>query len=132
MSDLLSAASLLMTVIAILYSLWYPELTRTLEIKPAKYKEDNVGPMKQVQNIWLAKALPLSIMALIVTLVFMPDAIRICFESYNEWSSKGNTAISYDAVRTAYVVVFIFSLILASYVIMISLKIWNLRGDLRK
>ena len=133
MSDLLSAASLLMAVIAILYSLWYPELTKVLEIKPAKYKDDNVGPMKQVQRVLLAKALPLSLMALIVALVFLPDAIKICVEAYNGCATKGCAAIkSYDAVRTAYVLVFTFSLVLAFYVFTLSFKIWQLWRDLKK
>lgn len=133
MSDLLSAASLLMAVIAILYSLWYPELAKALEIKPAKYTADNIAAMKQVQRVLLSKAIPLSMMALIVAIVFAPDAIKICLEIYTEFAASGCTAIKkYDAVRTAYVLVFIFSVVLASYVLILSCKIWKLWHDLQK
>lgn len=133
MSDLLSAASLLMTVIAILYSLWYPELTKILEIKPSQYKEDNIGPMRQVLRVLLGKALPLSVMALIVAFVFLPDAVKICIEGYTEFKIKGcNAFINYDAVRTAYVLVFTFSIVLALYVVTVSWKVLQLWRELRR
>lgn len=133
MSDLLSAASLLMAVIAILYSLWYPELTKILEINPSQYKENNVGPMKQAQRVLFGKALPLSGMALVVAFVFLPDAVSICIESYTEIKMKGCTTIkNYDAVRTAYVLVFTFSIVLASYVVTVSYRIWQLWRKLGK
>jgi uncharacterized membrane protein YgcG len=133
MSDLLSAASLLMAVIAILYSLWYTELTKLLEIQPAKYKEDNSASRKQVYNTFYSKSLPLSIMAIIVAFVFCPDAVRICIESLAKYQLKGWSAIKdYDAVRTAYVLVFVFSSILASYICRLSWKIWRLLLKLGK
>lgn len=122
-----------MAVIAILYSLWYPELTKALEIEPKKYKEDNVASCVIVKQVFFGKAIPLSLMALSVAMIFFPDAIKIFTASAVYYAEGGTVGISnYDAVKTAYCFVFLFSFILAAYILKITVQMGFLWKKLRK
>ena len=116
MSDLLAASSLLATVIAILFSLWYPELTSALALVAAPKKEDNVAKRQHVHAVLLSKAIPLMIFAVLVALVFIPDCIKILLEAGSQFLRYGTAAIhNYDSVRTAFLLVVFASAYLAIY-----------------
>lgn len=132
MSDLLSAASLLMAVIAIIYSLWYPELTEKLNIYPKPHKEDNVADCQLVKMALISKAIPLSILALLIALTFLPDAVKIALEAMSTYKIHGAASINlYNAVKTAYFLVSIVSVALAFYIIVLMLKLFSLWRSLR-
>lgn len=116
MSDLLSASSLLMAIATILFSLWYPEIEKALEIVPSKYRNDNEDSRRTVTAVLFSKAIPVSMMALAVALIFLPDALQIAKKSYWAYVRNGLTAFeNYDAVRTAYCLVTVLSALLAGY-----------------
>jgi hypothetical protein len=124
MSDLLSASSLLLAIAAILFSLWHPEITSALKIIPENHKEDNVGARAVVTSVIVSKALPVAVVSLAVTLIFLPDAIRLTKESFEIFQKIGYSVVkNYDAVRTAYCFVTLLSAVLALYV-------WVLLGKL--
>lgn len=131
MGDLLSASSLLMAIAAILFSLWYAEIAKALEIVPKQHREDNVAAIKAVTSILLVKALPVAIMALTIALIFTPDAFKIAKESFLVYEQSGYEALEkYDAVRTAYCFVTILSAVLAIYIWVLVAKLWLLRKQL--
>lgn len=131
MSDLLSASSLLMAIAAILFSLWYAEISKALEITPRTHREDNAAARSTVTAVLITKAIPVACMALAVALIFLPDAIKLARESLHVYQDLGYTAFKkYDAVRTAYCFVTILSLALAIYMLALVGKLWNLRRKL--
>ena len=132
MSDLLSAATLLVAVVTILYSLWYAEIKNILAIIPKQRSEDNVRDCAKVKQLFFAKALPLTFMAIMVAVIFTPDAIRILLAALDTFRSHGISSIwLYDAVRTAYCFVFIISLVLAIHATVLTRKAWDLWKLLR-
>lgn len=131
MSDLLSASSLLMAIAAILFSLWYGEIDKALEISPKNHKEDNVAAKKAVTTVLLTKAMPVALMALAIFLIFLPDAFRLTRESICAYQqSDVLTVANYDAVRTAYCFVTILSAVLATYMWVLVVNLWSLRNKL--
>lgn len=131
MSDLLSASSLLMAIATILFSLWYADIVKALEIAPKTYKEDNVAAHGTVSGVLLSKALPVAIMTLSVAVIFLPEAIRITKDSLSAYQGSGIAALeNYDAVRTAYCFVTILSVALAVYMWALVVKLCFLRKQL--
>ncbi|WP_143543323.1 hypothetical protein [Salinicola salarius] len=130
MSDLLSASSLLMAIAAILFSLWYGDISKALEISPKPHREDNVAAKNSVSNAIFSKALPVAIMALSLALIFLPDAIRIAKDSISIYFSSERDLFRYDAVRTAYCFVTILSAVLAGYMWFLVWKLFVLRKEL--
>ncbi len=132
MSDLLSAASLLMAVIAIIYSLWYPELTEQLNISPKPHREDNVAACQSVKMYLISKAIPLSILASLIALTFLPDAVKIALEAISIYKIYGAESINfYNAVKMAYFLVSVVSVALAFYIIVLLVKLFSLWRSLR-
>ena len=130
MSDLLSASSLLMAIAAILFSLWYADISKALEIEPKPHKEDNVAAKKSVTSVLFSKALPVSLMALSIAAIFLPDALKIASESYEIYKENNFKLINYNAVKTAHCFVTILSSILSMYTLMLLWKLFNLRNSL--
>ena len=130
MSDLLSASSLLMAIAAILFSLWYADISRALEIEAKNYSEDNAAAKKTVTAILFSKALPVAIMSIAVTLIFLPDAIKITKQSFTIYATNNFDLIQYDAVRTAYCFVTLLSAVLSIYMWGLIWKLTSLRSRL--
>lgn len=106
MSDILSAASLLLIIVTVLYALWYPELIIAINIEIPKHSEDRPAPLADVNKILFSRAIPLFLSSLIVSMVFVPDAINIIYEVINR---KTEVAYKYSSVKTAICVVVFFS-----------------------
>ena len=131
MSDLLSASSLLMAISAILFGLCYSEIMKALGIVPRQYKEDNKKSRQTVSDVLFIKAIPVSVMAIAVALIFLPGALQIVKKSYLAYSHDGFAAFEqYDAVRTAYCFVTVISGVLAGYMGVLVVKLWSLRKRL--
>jgi hypothetical protein len=130
MSDLLSAASLLMAVTAILYSLWYVELTSALET-PVGRKEDNLRNCRKTRRLLVSKALPLVFIAVATSLIFLPDAIRIATQSFKGYVAQIVQNGGYSAVNTAYCVVVLISILLSIYTVDLFIRLLRLWLSLR-
>jgi hypothetical protein len=118
MSDLLSSASLLLTLIALLYGMWYQEIVQATDIIVQDQPRDRVQDHKRAKGVYLTKAMPLAVAAVVLTLVFAPDSVRILFASANHARKCGWRAIAdYDAVSTSLVLVTLGSGFFASHLL---------------
>lgn len=120
MSDLLSASSLLMATVTILFSLWYGEIVSILDKPKAKHAADNVGLLKEVKSVLFSKAILLALMSLSVTLIFAPNALMIMVEPFALLKKQGlPTLETYSAVNTAFSLVFFICLGITVYTLVI-------------
>ena len=89
MGDLLASASLLLTLIGMLYSLWYPEIIYALELKVKTHSADRVQDHRGSYDIYRSRALPLAVAAVTLTSVFTPNLIRIVVASFENLATSG-------------------------------------------
>lgn len=115
MGDLLSAASLLLTIITVLYGLWNPTIRTTLDKKEPDFKVQTAKPLEEIRSVIWKQAIPLALAAYTIALVFAKDAISLCLRSWESYRTNGfrPTIANYDAVGTAFVLVVLLSLALA-------------------
>jgi len=110
MSDLLSAASLILAIIAVIYSLWYPAIEHALLLPVSSHAADNRKNHAEARRMFFQKALPLCVATALAVAVFGPNAISICIVSCQVAAEQGFHAIAtYDAVRAAFVFVVLLS-----------------------
>jgi hypothetical protein len=133
MGDLLSSASLLLTIVTVLYGLWNPGIKDAMDIDPPDYKAQAVKPLNDVNSAIWKRALPLALAAILVALVFAKDAIELIWSSYRSYSTLGiiSTLKKYDAVGTAFVLVVILSFAIAVQLSLDCKKLFNKRRELR-
>lgn len=79
--DAISAASLVLAVLAALYTLWLPAVSAALKIDPAPDKDDRGPQRTEVMLALLTKALPLGIATVAATLILLPRGIAIIAEA---------------------------------------------------
>lgn len=133
MKDLLSAASLLLAVIGVLYGQWYREIVGALDIKIPDLILDRELPRKQVSTVLFGRSIPLALAASAMALIFFPEAFQIIYESIINYQTKGLLAIyDYDAVRTSFVFVEILAIVLAAHIDWLSSCLWRHRVKLGK
>ncbi len=131
MSDLLSAASLLLAVVSVVYGLWYPEIIRTIDLPVPKYAEDRKRPFKEISNVLFRRSIPLAAAAAIVAAVFLPDAIRIALLSSKGYYDMGLDALQrYNSVATAFFIVELFAGALAAHTVGLVAKLIKRRRQL--
>ena len=75
--DLLSAASLLLGVLGVLYGLWYTTVVAMLADKPAKHALDNKARFEIYRPLVLYRAVPLALVSALVSMVFLPDGFHL-------------------------------------------------------
>jgi len=130
MSDLLSAASLLLTVLGLVYGTWYPEITQAIDMDYPGPKLDRKPIRRKVSRALWAKALPLAVAAVAVTIIFVPDALVIAAIGLCAlWTSGFSSLLKYKAVQAAFCVVVVLTGALAGYLIHL---VCDLRAKLRK
>lgn len=106
MGDLLSSASVLLTLIALLYSLWYQEIVQAINTIVLANKVDRTPDYTRVKVVYSTKARPLAVAAIILTAVFTPDTVRILGVSIHHASEAGlRSALDYNAVSSSLVLV---------------------------
>ncbi len=106
MGDILSAASLLLTIVTVLYALWYPELSEAIKTEVPIHSQDRPGPLAYVKKILWSRAVPLFFSSLVVSIIFIPDAINIVNEVFHLYKRN---IYKYNSVKTAICVVVVFS-----------------------
>ena len=77
MSDILSASSLLLTVIGILYGLWYPVISDVLKGEVKAHALDNRATLECANEVFRYKVLPLLIFSSLLVVIDLPDSIHI-------------------------------------------------------
>jgi hypothetical protein len=107
MSDLLAAASMLMTVFAFFYGLFYRDIELAINTIPEyEIPTDNGLLIEMVKNTIRTKARPLAVASSLSSAVFIPDAVGAVCTSARHYSINGIEQIfSYDAVSTSFCLV---------------------------
>ncbi len=130
MGDAISAASLLMAVVAILYGAWYQEIscaTRVTVPLHDRYKE-----LAIVQPALFARCLPLACMATLVVLVFLPVMVGVIWHAVTVLHDAGLQAYSlYNPARTAFCLVVMVAGAMAAHLWRMTAKLVGLWRKLK-
>lgn len=134
MSDLLSAATLLLTVVGVIYSLWYAEISSAInegpKLPPRDHREDRRIPLKKLREVLHSKAVPLSVASLLVAIVFFPPSMSLAIRFARGCIQQGPSILSrYDAIATSFFTVEMFSLALAYFSLTRAVQLWKLTRD---
>ena len=109
----LSGASLLAAIIAVLYSLWYPAIEEALKVQRRLHVDDRQPEIEVVDRVLRGKAIPLVSATAVQAGVFLPDAVGIVGQGLAALGKGVGFAIqSYDSVRAAFLVVYAGSVLL--------------------
>ncbi|MBM9589702.1 hypothetical protein JWG41_04550 [Leptospira sp. 201903075] len=115
MNDQLSALSLILTSLSILFSLWQSPIDEVLKIEVKPHSIDNENSYKEALNILNYKAIPLALAALGSFLIFIPDTFSIIKQSIDSIYSK--YCCKYDSIQAGFLFVQFLSFLLTLIII---------------
>jgi hypothetical protein len=98
LSDAVSAASLVLAVLAALYSLWLGDVNAALAIIPKPDRDDRTPQRKQATAVLLTKALPLMVATVSAALILGPRSVAILGEVYEHHADR-----QFDDVKALFV-----------------------------
>ena len=98
LSDAISAASLVLAVLAALYSLWLGEVNAALAITPKPDPDDRAPQLKQATSALCTKALPLMLATISAAIVLAPRSCAILREVYRHHADR-----PFDDVKALFV-----------------------------
>ncbi len=125
MSDVLSASSLFLAVIGLLYSSWYPEVSAALRARAKNsFREDNLQIIQDVKEAYQFRALPLAASSLLLVIILLPDFFKIVFQSVTSLLSEGLGAVKhYNAVDTLFSVMLIICVLFTIHLVNLTTKV---------
>ena len=123
-TDLLSAASLLLAGIGVVYGTWYPELSAALAKEIPEHKPDRRPTQKALKIALWHRALPLAVFSFVTTVILLPNAVTITAASARNYLSATRVASGYDASATLYVAVELSALLFAMHLVSLAWRLW--------
>jgi hypothetical protein len=131
--DVLAAASLLLAILAVLFSLWYSDIGAALRVEIPTHREDAGPQRRQVAEAIRTRAAPLACAALVLFIVFLPEAIRLIIRWFRNAADNGlwHAIKSYDPVELSIVAVVVLLGFLAAYTVSLTVQLFTLRRKLR-
>lgn len=126
--DLLSAASLLATVISLLYSTWYDEVNNARNVNIPPHDRDPI--IKKVRAVLWSRANPLLFAAVLLALILSPTLVDVL--SY-DWGALTTRSVHwhYDPVQACFIAVFLVILILVALTASATLRLTDVLKKLR-
>ena len=88
MNNLLSASSIFLAVLGLLYSSWYSEIRAALNEKIPKFKEDRTEIKGKVSEVYRYRIMPLSLGSTVLCLILLPDVVTIVIKSLSSYVSR--------------------------------------------
>ena len=131
--DILGAASLLLAILTVLFSLWYSDIGAALRVEIPTHLEDAGPQRRQVSEAIKTRAAPLAAGALVLLLVFIPEAIHLALHWIRHAYNHGlwHAVKSYDSVELSIVAVVLFLAALTVYTVWLMAELIKLRRQLR-
>lgn len=128
MADLLSSGALLVTMLSLFYTLWYPEVRETLDtLKPKDHPEDSVDDVGKITRVQRTRVIPLLVASLLMTVAFLPDAAHVVCTSIRAASSPN---AKYDAVSALYLMMVLLTIALVVHIASLFFACRKLRQQL--
>ena len=113
-SDLLAAASLLITLVSTLYAVWYGELSGAMNAPIAPFRADRNATIGAVRSTLVTRAVPLCVASVGLGVVLFPPVASTIGDAANALSHGVGRVPSYDPVRACFVVVYLVIAFLAA------------------
>lgn len=111
LSDLIASASLLLAVLAILFSVWHQPVMDVLKLPTGGMPENLTGTRDALSATFWSKAFPLTLGGAATILVFSPEIVAICSEAL----ACSPQSCQYHAVKAAFVLTQAFAAGLTAY-----------------
>jgi len=127
MNDVLSSASLILAVIALLFTTWKDEIQEARDLKIGLHYDDSEKNHKKVKEALWRRSFPLALSATIMILIFIPEIVRIITQSTGIINSESfvGSLNNYDAQLATFIFVFLLFIAFDYY-------LWSLTIELYK
>ncbi len=127
--DLLAADSLLLTILAVMYGVWYAEIVAALDLRPNALPAMDKDNHEVVSRVFKTRAAPLALGCVIVAATFLPDAFNLARPVF-EGIVHGDFPARYNAVSTSLFVVTLGATALALHLVDRAWAVFKHRADL--
>lgn len=120
MGDLLTAASLLASILTVLLSLWFRDLQQALGLQTSRHAADNGPQIRLARSVLMTRAVPLACLGVALSGVLLPAAVDVLAAS---WLAVSAGDATYDTLAATFVAVYVFILSLTVYALVVVVRL---------
>ena len=124
-ADLLAAETLLLTVLTIVYGLWYGDIAAAARLSDPNQDADLADYVKERALLRLAlrqRVIPLSVVAAVLSAVFAPVFAGVTADMARDLTQRGAPALrDYDPIRAALWVGWLLMAVLGTYLVVLGI-----------
>ena len=126
-ADILSSASLILAVIALLFTIWQPDIQKAKDFDDERHYPDIEKDHEKLKQVLWRQAIPLATGASLMAVIFLPEFINRIVTSFQIIVVMGllNSLATYDVMLAAFLIVEIGFLFLMAH-------LWYLTSELIK
>jgi hypothetical protein len=127
--DVLSAETLLLTVVSLFLTVWYSEIQKGLQLEIKAYKKDRADDQATARGLLWRRALPLALVAAASAAAFVPNSVQLLghLKTHGRWQWPDYNVVSVSQVAVNVLLVAV-ALYAAGLTCLLAGKLVALRG----
>lgn len=125
--DLLSASSLVLASVALLYATWYDALSQARETPRPRFRTDRDPAIKQLTSALRSRALPLLVASILMAAVLAPPALATAWNAIAEGRGE-----PYNPTKAAFVIVWLLCCTVATSTASASCVLFAMLRDFKR
>lgn len=127
MNDVLPSASLILAVIALLFTTWKDEIQEARDLSIGLHYVDSEKDHKKVKEALWRRSLPLALSATIMIILFLPEVVKIISQSIGVICNLGfgDSLNNYDVKSATFIFVFLLFIAFAYYLWSLSIELYK-------
>lgn len=106
-ADILSSASLILAVIALLFTIWQPDIQKAKDFDEESHYPDIKKNHEKLKQVLWGQAIPLAVGASLMMIIFLPESVNLIISSINIIVAMGfvNSLSTYNVILAAFLIV---------------------------
>lgn len=132
MADLLSAASVFLATLGLLYSAWYEQIRSAASTRTERFEEDRGPSIKLVKSALYGRAIPLAASSTVLVLILCPPFWSVCQDAWQALFGNAVTGYQYDPLRALFLAVFFLTTGLTIHLARSAMRLYTKLGELER
>lgn len=127
MDDVLPSASLILAVIALLFTTWKDEIQEARDLSIGHHYIDSEKDHKKVKEALWRRSFPLALSSTVMILIFIPEIVWIINQSIGIICNEGfiDSLNNYDVKSATFIFVFLLFIAFAYYLWSLTIELYR-------
>jgi hypothetical protein len=130
LGNVLSALSIILGMYVAIYLKWEDKINQAIDLPSPTHKVDGLPEYTKVKQTLISYVLPLCLTSLVLTLIILPEWLKIFTDSISVISNHGFKLKYYDIVSSIFLLLGLIFLSFSIYLMSCFIQLWKKMNNL--